>query len=242
MHSAVVRWPCPLCGGGRPFHCRPPLPTVPQATLLVVDDEPLNVSLLSQLLRPEFRVRGALSAPSALKLIEAQRPDLVLMDVQMPRLDGLRAAEAIRRLPGWDAVPIIAMTASAFPEDRADRLAAGMDDMLVKPVCPDALAQTLLRWSRPAAGRPGRRRLHRPGRRRAGLRLRRRPGPGGRAAGRRGTLSAAAPPPRQKPSTSPASQSASTRSNRVAPGVKAAGSCARRTHTRVSWGPVSTSC
>ena len=62
---------------------------MPQASILVVDDEPLNVSLLSQLLRPEFRVLGALSGPSALALLAAEQPDLVLLDVMMPVMDGL---------------------------------------------------------------------------------------------------------------------------------------------------------
>jgi CheY-like chemotaxis protein len=74
--------------------------------------------------------------------------------VQMPRLDGLRAAAAIRQLPGWARVPIVAMTASAFAEDRAECLAAGMDDVLVKPVEPDALTTCMLQWWTPPSDAP----------------------------------------------------------------------------------------
>jgi CheY-like chemotaxis protein len=56
------------------------------------------------------------------------------MDVQMPHLDGLAATEALRRMPGWADVPIVAMTASAFSDDREECLAAGMNDVLVKPL------------------------------------------------------------------------------------------------------------
>ena len=72
--------------------------------------------------------------------------DLVLMDVQMPNLDGMDATRAIRALPGWQDVPILAMTANAFAEDRQSCLDAGMNDHIAKPVDPGALIATLRRW------------------------------------------------------------------------------------------------
>ncbi len=133
----------------------PPLADRPLQGLrvLLAEDNPINQEVALELLSAQgARVDVADDGQVALQHATQASYDLVLMDVQMPRLDGLRAAAAIRLLPGWGHVPIIAMTASAFPEDRADCLAAGMNDVLVKPVQPEALTACLLQWSRPAAG------------------------------------------------------------------------------------------
>jgi CheY-like chemotaxis protein len=78
----------------------------------------------------------------------AEAYDLVLMDVQMPQLNGLDAAREIRRRPGFEHLPIIAMTANAFNEDRELCLQAGMNDHIGKPVVPDALYAVILKWLR----------------------------------------------------------------------------------------------
>jgi CheY-like chemotaxis protein len=72
--------------------------------------------------------------------------DLILMDVQMPEMGGLEATEAIRRLPDRQAVPILAMTANAFDDDRNHCLQAGMNDHLPKPVEPEKLYRSLVKW------------------------------------------------------------------------------------------------
>ena len=87
---------------------------------------------------------------AALDLAASRRYDLVLMDVHMPHLDGLATTEALRRMPGWADVPIVAMTASAFSDDRDECLAAGMNDVLVKPVEPEALIACVQRWRQQA--------------------------------------------------------------------------------------------
>jgi CheY-like chemotaxis protein len=69
----------------------------------------------------------------------------ILMDMQMPTLNGLEATQEIRRLPGYRDTPIIAMTANAFAEDKVKCMAAGMNDFLIKPFKPDELFATLLR-------------------------------------------------------------------------------------------------
>lgn len=70
----------------------------------------------------------------------------ILMDMQMPVLNGLDATRQIRAIAGREHTPILAMTANAFAEDRDNCLQAGMNDFLVKPFDPDVLFATLLRW------------------------------------------------------------------------------------------------
>ena len=112
---------------------------MPQATLLVVDDEPLNVSLLSQLLRPEFRVLGALSGPTALALVDSERPDLVLLDVMMPDMDGLTVLRRLRAQPDLASIPVIFVTALGAEFDEEKGLALGAADYIVKPIKPSVL-------------------------------------------------------------------------------------------------------
>jgi response regulator RpfG family c-di-GMP phosphodiesterase len=114
-----------------------PLPHKP--TVLVVDDEPLNVSLLSQLLRPEFRVLGALSGQSALALMAAERPDLVLLDVMMPVMDGLTVLGRMQADPALADIPVIFVTALGAEFDEEKGLALGAADYIVKPIKPAVL-------------------------------------------------------------------------------------------------------
>ena len=117
------------------------------ARILVAEDNPINQEVAATLLASlGAQVRVAANGEEALRLYEASAPDLILMDVQMPGMDGLRATAEIRARPGGQRVPIVAMTANAFVEDRAQCLAAGMNDYLAKPVEPRALEGCLMRW------------------------------------------------------------------------------------------------
>jgi CheY-like chemotaxis protein len=106
-----------------------------------------------------LQVDAADNGQSALGLARSERYDLVLMDMQMPVMDGLAATRALRALPGWRDTPILALTANAFEDDRRACVAAGMTDFLAKPIEVDTLLAALLRWlpgeRRPAGQRVG---------------------------------------------------------------------------------------
>ena len=123
--------------------------------VLVAEDDWVNQEVALELLREtlNFTVDIAENGAQALDMAIRQRYDLILMDMQMPELDGLGATMAIREVAGYAATPIIAMTANAFAEDRTLCLDAGMNDFIAKPVDPDNLFVIMLKWLR--ASRPG---------------------------------------------------------------------------------------
>jgi PAS domain S-box-containing protein len=124
------------------------------ARLLLAEDDPINQEVTRLLLdEAGLQVDVADNGARAVELAAAQPYDLILMDMQMPVMDGLAATRAIRALPTHATTPILAMTASAFGDDRQACFAAGMNDHLPKPVDAEVLYVTLAKWLIGPAGR-----------------------------------------------------------------------------------------
>ena len=105
------------------------------ALVLIVEDNPINRDVLGRRLeRRGFSIRFAEDGPSGIAAAKALMPDVILMDIGLGEMDGCEATRRIRADPETAALPIIALTASAFESDRANALAAGCIDFDTKPV------------------------------------------------------------------------------------------------------------
>ena len=105
------------------------------ARVLIIEDNPANMKLATLLLRhANHTVICAVDAESGLMRAHAEQPDLILMDIQLPGMDGLAATAILKQDPGTSRIPVIALTALAMKEDREKSQAAGCDAYIAKPL------------------------------------------------------------------------------------------------------------
>ncbi|TAK62602.1 response regulator [Methylobacter sp.] len=125
-------------------------PVLNNVYLLLVEDNLINQEVMLEVLSHEgIRVDVAINGKEAVSMISRNDYSVVLMDCQMPVMDGFEASRLIRADSRFADLPIIALTANAMPEDRELCLASGMNDHIVKPINWDTFFQTLARWVRP---------------------------------------------------------------------------------------------
>jgi len=123
--------------------------------ILVVEDNELNQEVAMGLLEGEgFIVEIANNGQEAINMVQENIYDIVLMDMQMPVMDGVTATIEIRKLPKFKDLPILAMTANAMDQDKERCTAAGMNDHIAKPIDPDDLFKALLKWIKPTSSKP----------------------------------------------------------------------------------------
>lgn len=116
-------------------------------TILYVEDDPNNRTLIRRILGAEgFTVHEAANARMALETLKTLKPDLILMDINMPDVDGYTLTAQIRALPNMSAVPIVALTANVMRGDRERSLEAGCDGYIQKPIDIDAIATQVQRF------------------------------------------------------------------------------------------------
>ena len=113
-------------------------------TILIVEDVELNIDLLIQILEDDYNLLVAKDGKQAVALSEQDKPDLVLMDISLPIMDGYEAARQIRR--SSQSLPIIGLSAHAMQADSEKAIAAGCSDYLTKPVDEDLLLEKVKQY------------------------------------------------------------------------------------------------
>ena len=124
--------------------------------ILIVDDNELNIKLCRAILKDSYQIFTATSAEEALESAKRILPDLILMDIQLPGMDGLTATRVIKSDDRLKATPVIALTSFAMVGDREKALSAGCDEYLPKPINIQGLKSTVARFlDAPPAARSG---------------------------------------------------------------------------------------
>lgn len=111
--------------------------------VLVAEDTESNFLLLNILLRKQYQVSHALNGQQAIDMYNSEQPDIILMDIKMPEMDGLEATRQLRA--AGCTIPIVALTANAYDSDREKAFDAGCDDYMSKPISAPALREMMVR-------------------------------------------------------------------------------------------------
>ena len=119
------------------------------STILYVEDNADNRTLVKRILMAEgYNLLEAVNATQALEILNNSRPDLILMDINMPDMDGYSLTAQIKSTPGLEVIPIIALTANVMRGDRERSLEAGCDGYIQKPIDIDMLSEQIERFLR----------------------------------------------------------------------------------------------
>ena len=120
------------------------LPTEEKGTVLYVEDNPDNRMLVRRILVSEdYGLLEATNAHEALELLKTQKPDLILMDINMPDMDGYTLTAKIKTMPGLERIPVLALTANVMRGDKEKTLEAGCDGYIQKPIDFDELLREI---------------------------------------------------------------------------------------------------
>lgn len=104
-------------------------------SIIVVDDNSVNMKLTTNLLEiGGYRALPAFSSEEAINILKSQRPDLILMDISLPGMDGLTATQVIKKNPSTENIPVVALTAHAIKDDKERAIEAGCDAYLLRPI------------------------------------------------------------------------------------------------------------
>ena len=114
--------------------------------VLVVEDVDMNRELMVQLLEDRYEVIEAVNGQDGVEAAERERPELILMDLSLPVMNGWEATRRLKANPELKSIPVIALTAHAMKGDRETALAAGCDDYLVKPLDEDELMEKMAKF------------------------------------------------------------------------------------------------
>lgn len=125
-----------------------------QKTVLVIDDNELNLKLMKSLLQlGGYQTLEATSAEAGIDCVRKQKPDLILMDVQLPGMDGLQATQIIRNDFGLKELPIVALSGYAMKEDEIKAVEAGCDGFMAKPIDTRGFLKTISQFITSEPGR-----------------------------------------------------------------------------------------